>query len=417
MRFDAGSSGATPATLWSQAFETWWKTLSGDGQAVFSRMVEQGKSFFLLGQQMSELFRNMGESIGSGEQWQEALKSRFDAMKASLDMQQSSEWAESMKGLRSFFEMPMDTWRRTLSGASMLPGDFMQTLRSQVMEGMGDKLHEDVDRFLSVPGVGYTRESQEQLQHAAKLTLDYQKAVQEYGDAHVKLSADALDVLYKRIVALTEKGEKITSLREFYDLWVDSSEEVYGKFAMSPEFQEIYARMVNTLMRLKLQARNMIDEMLAAFNMPTRREMNTIIKRQHELRRELRALQRSGDGRGPSPRGGRDREDEDIELSSLRSEVASLREQVSALQAALRTPAPAPVAAAEPSPETPAVPDPALRAMKTPSTVKAAKATRVSRAKPRPGGTVSKWDIGGIVAEHSAAQPEAPGRGSGGSKQ
>ncbi|MFO1435427.1 MAG: poly(R)-hydroxyalkanoic acid synthase subunit PhaE [Gammaproteobacteria bacterium] len=67
--------------------------------------------------------------------------------------------------------------------------------------------------------------------------------------------------------------------------------------------------MVNALMRVKGQMRTMVDDVLGALNMPTRREMNTVLKRQHELKRELRNLVHGGNGSSTPPRGKRDTSD------------------------------------------------------------------------------------------------------------
>ena len=41
-------------------------------------------------------------------------------------------------------------------------------------------MRDQIDRFLSVPGVGYTRESQEQYQRLSRLLLDYQQALRDW---------------------------------------------------------------------------------------------------------------------------------------------------------------------------------------------------------------------------------------------
>jgi len=429
-RMNPKLSSNTATNPWSQALDHWWKAvgggLSGDSNAFFSRMIEQGKTFFNMGQQMVEFLRTVSESTYTGEKWREALQERFDAMKTSLSMAHNSEWSDRLKGLMAFYELPLDTWRRTLSGATALPGDFLQNLRSGVWESIGDKVHEGVDRFLSVPGVGYTRESQEQMQNFARLVLDYQKALQDYADTHGKLGVDTIDRLYKKIVALTEKGEKITALRQVYDLWVDSSEEAYGEFVMSPTFQEIYGRMVNALMRVKHHAGTLVDETLGALNMPTRREMNTVLKRQQELRRELRALQVGRNGGGP-PRPGRRSDEESREIAELRTEVAALREEVTVLRNAPAfatvSDKPEPVAA-ESEVDKPKG-QAALRAVKRESTVKPARAAKAttrnpSSAKPtriRAQNAAAAWDIQNIVPIDERSPEEPKRRGAGGSKR
>ncbi len=73
---------------------------------------------------------------------------------------------------------------------------------------------------MSVPGVGYTREAQEQAQRGARLLLDYERALQEYTQLHSKAGIDSLERLSKKVIEGAEKSREIKSLREIYDLWV-----------------------------------------------------------------------------------------------------------------------------------------------------------------------------------------------------
>jgi hypothetical protein len=49
--------------------------------------------------------------------------------------------------------------------------------------------------------------------------------------------------------------------------------------------------MVNALMRLKRHEQSMMDEVMTALNMPTRRELDTTHQRVHGLQQQLGALQ------------------------------------------------------------------------------------------------------------------------------
>ncbi|MCI0400529.1 MAG: class III poly(R)-hydroxyalkanoic acid synthase subunit PhaE, partial [Gammaproteobacteria bacterium] len=179
--------------------------------------------------------------------------------------------------------MPLDTWRRTASSMSVLPGDFMQGLKPEGVTRVAD-------RFLSVPGVGYTREWQEQVQEWFRLGGEYQTALQNYMNAFGRVAIDSLEHLKKKIVELAEQGRDLTTLREIYDLWVDSSEGAYAQFVVTDEYAELYGRLVNALMALKHHGRSMVDEGLAAMNMPTRKGFDTMQSRQQDLRRELKTV-------------------------------------------------------------------------------------------------------------------------------
>jgi hypothetical protein len=52
----------------------------------------------------------------------------------------------------------------------------------------------------------------------------------------------------------------------------------------------MYGEMVNALMAVKHHGSLLVDEMLESMNMPTHREINTLHRRHHETRRDLRAL-------------------------------------------------------------------------------------------------------------------------------
>jgi class III poly(R)-hydroxyalkanoic acid synthase PhaE subunit len=161
----------------------------------------------------------------------------------------------------------------------VLPGDFLEDLKPESLERVTDK-------FLSIPGVGYTRESQEQLQEGIRLWSNYQKVNMEYNHAMNAVSLKALDNMRIKIIDMAEHGKEINSLREIYDLLVDCNEAAYAEFTRTEVFSDLYGRLTNALMAVKHHGRHIIDEIQSALNMPTRRGMNTLQKRQQEMRRE-----------------------------------------------------------------------------------------------------------------------------------
>ena len=61
---------------------------------------------------------------------------------------------------------------------------------------------------------------------------------------------------------------------------------------MSSEYQELYGDMVKRLMILRKHYNEITDDMLAAMNLPNRREIDTMQERQQQTRRENIALKR-----------------------------------------------------------------------------------------------------------------------------
>lgn len=313
---------------WVQALDNWWKAVSpgmpAQSHSLLENMIERGKGFFTINEQFTGFLGSFDPSKSAGN-WQELWQSRIDELKAVFSQSSTEELKKAMRGLFPFFELPLDTWTRTLSSASLLPGDFLQVLKP---EGLADELHDRIGRFLSVPGVGYTREWQEHTQHGARLLLDYERALQEYAHVHGKLGVDTLDRLSKKIFDRAEKGEEINSLRQVYDIWVDCFEDTYNEFVFTEEYADAYGRLVNALMALKHHSQSTVDELMGALNMPTHKGLTTLQCRQQELRRELMEM-RSVLGEGPS-RG---------DLKGMQAEIKALRadlEKMTAIQQELR---------------------------------------------------------------------------------
>jgi class III poly(R)-hydroxyalkanoic acid synthase PhaE subunit len=93
---------------------------------------------------------------------------------------------------------------------------------------------------------------------------------------------------------MTEKvkaGESFDGLRAIYNLWIDCGEEAYAELVATADFPQLQAEMVNALMRMKQHEQLMIEEIMTALNIPTRREMDTTHKRVYDLQRQVCLLQ------------------------------------------------------------------------------------------------------------------------------
>ena len=76
-----------------------------------------------------------------------------------------------------------------------------------------------------------------------------------------------------------------------YDLWVDAGEEAYAAAAHGPEFAKAQAELNDALMELKAEQRMQVEGWARALDLPTRTELNTILKRLNTLKRRVRELE------------------------------------------------------------------------------------------------------------------------------
>lgn len=283
----------------------WWKTVSGslpEGSGEFvDKLMEQGSIYYILGEQFKNLLDTLNDANKLSDDWQQSLDAQFEQMK-DLFTSVNKGNGNSLHGvLGAWQQLPMDTLQRTFSFTSVMPGDFLQDMKPEHLENVTEK-------FLSVPGVGYTREHQEQLQEGVRLFNEYRKVSQEYNMTMSNVSNRAFDAMRGKIVEMAEKGEEINSLRQIYDLWIDCNEGAYAECVYSDEYSELYGRLTNSLMAVKKHGRNSIDELLSALNMPTHRTLNTMTKRQQELRREQKS--------------------NNLVIDRLQEEIAGLKKQI-----------------------------------------------------------------------------------------
>ncbi len=289
--------------------EPWWKAVSGNltGEAkdTYKQVFDTGRNFF----DMGEMFWNIARQAQSaGEDWRQGLERALEDFKSGLQ-QTTGEASDAWSGFTRGWGMSGDAWQDFMKSLGQSP------VHAEALTGLN--AGEAWNRMMSMPALGYTREWQEEQQQWMVLSADYAKVAQEYASLLHATNGKAVDLLGRRIVDLTQKGESPDTLRGMYDLWVDCGEEAYAELAEDEKYLKVQGALTNSMMRLKQHERLMMEGVLTAMNIPGRRELDTALCRLQETRRELRDLKDTI---------------EDDELSSLRSEMTDLRAELLALK-------------------------------------------------------------------------------------
>lgn len=313
---------STAANPWAQGFDFWSKlmapALPRESHGWLEKLIEINKGYLQMGETLFKAFsaaRDTGKDAG---QWLETLSQGLTAMQQQITAgvgKATDPWS----GFATLWGLPADTWKRLSTTCSVLPGDMEKAFRDiggSGVAGLGD--------WLSTPTLGYTRESQAEMQRLEQLWLEHAQAAQAYVGVLSRVVNRAAELLRERLQAqLQSEAKACESLRACYDLWVDCGEEAYAEFAVSEEFTHAQARLTNSLMAVKRQEQKMVDELLGTLNMPTRRELDTSHRRVHQLQRQVWRLQQTLDDAG---------------IQELREELAVLRQQVHELAAAKAPP-------------------------------------------------------------------------------
>jgi poly[(R)-3-hydroxyalkanoate] polymerase subunit PhaE len=230
---------------------------------------------------------------------------------------------DMVQGCLALWGLPMDNWRRVMSSMSAFPGDMLRGIKEQDVQHVGDALRANLEKFLSIPPLGYTREWQEQGQEAAQVWLRYQQAMSRYLTLMGKIGMRTMDLLQARIVDIAADEKQVESLREVYNMLVDCAEDAYAEVVSDAEYAEVSAHLMNASMALKRHGQLMVEEMASA--MPTRHELDTAHWRTHNLKRELKALEQQLKHAGVKTH--------QDGLQALQDEVRALRTELDALKA------------------------------------------------------------------------------------
>jgi polyhydroxyalkanoate synthase subunit PhaE len=277
-----------PKNPFAEGINQWWQAVSPmappAGRDVFDKVMDVSRGYFTLAEQF------MNASGGKKDIGMDAVNGWLENMQKMWTNQAPNMFGGANmfggnnpgKGISTFWDLPMDTWERLAANIVPMPGDFTQAFHPEGASGV----REQMNRFLSIPAVGYNRESQEQVQILAQRQMDYAAATQAYHMAFGKLGGETARRFQEALQARGKDEKPISSMRELYDQWVEMSEAAYAEFVMTEEYQKLYGNLVNSLLALKKQMARMVDQTLESMHMPTHTELSTLQSRQQELRRE-----------------------------------------------------------------------------------------------------------------------------------
>jgi class III poly(R)-hydroxyalkanoic acid synthase PhaE subunit len=270
---------------WEAALDHWWKAFSPAtpdmSRGFMERMMEQGKMFFRMADNFT---RNLPQGGGAApDGWTAITKALDDMQKAFTGGQEQGD--QALHKMMAFWELPYDNWQRMASSLSPIPGDLLRNMPH-------DQVKENVNKILSAPGLGYTREEQSQYQDLIRRGMAYQKALQEYMSFFSNMGAKATQRMRVTLEKMQASDKVIDTARGFYDTWIGCCEDVYAEEVRSPGYAHIHGELVNAQMALKQRMSYMVDETLGGMNMPTRLELRTLQDRVQESRRETKSLRK-----------------------------------------------------------------------------------------------------------------------------
>jgi hypothetical protein len=134
------------------------------------------------------------------------------------------------------------------------------------------------------------------------------------GDAQQRLQLLWSDALRDAAIAFAARAEPphsdgatgtvpgVEALRRLYDSWIDCAEEAYARIAHSDSFSSALADFMNASGAWRKESQVSVELWAKALDLPTRSELNTLMRRVNSLEEQLRSKEPRDPPRTDPPR-------------------------------------------------------------------------------------------------------------------
>ncbi|MBE7551317.1 MAG: class III poly(R)-hydroxyalkanoic acid synthase subunit PhaE [Anaerolineales bacterium] len=333
----------------AQGVEAWTATTEPTAKDVSERLAASQKSFVDFFQFLTDTWKVVAAKAASGEEWQNTLKTYTEQWRQQL-LQSPETMRHINQDLTELWQLYLKEWNKLaqpwLHSSQLARGHLGQAITGNGSELIDltnlywDAYERTFGRLVESPSLGYTRELNEKLLKGFDAWQDFRQASFEYQVILADTWVQAVERMVKELVALTEKGQPIKSLRELALLWNSVADPVFIEVFRSEKYIQIQGRLLNTAMHYRLHQREIAELFLKTSDIAARSEVDEAYRNIYEQRKELKALKKVVAELSPAR----------PELEEARQSIEALRQEVKALKEALAAitakealqPAPAP---------------------------------------------------------------------------
>ena len=90
-----------------------------------------------------------------------------------------------------------------------------------------------------------------------------------------------------------EKGESLTTFKDFYSVWYSVTEEAFEKLLFTDEFARVFDDFSDKYAQYMIAQNKVYERMLAFLPIPTNKDMKSLYKTVYDLRKEVRDLKKA----------------------------------------------------------------------------------------------------------------------------
>jgi class III poly(R)-hydroxyalkanoic acid synthase PhaE subunit len=152
---------------------------------------------------------------------------------------------------------------------------------------------ETLGRVFRMPAFGLTKEQTERLRRTYDAFTQFWLSLPNFYQYFYNTGMEALKEVFNRVKNLKATEMKPETMREIYRIWLTTNESAFFELFKRPDFSNAMAEVLNYGLRLKKRLDELTADWCEAVSIPSNREFDEVAETVQELRRKLRAQQKS----------------------------------------------------------------------------------------------------------------------------
>ncbi len=216
----------------------------------------------------------------------------FDPEANKLVINQAVQFLELLSGSGQQFSAP---WLEATKASLQAYPEFLQGHPESFMKiyhSLFNAFDNTVGRAFHVPPVGKDREKFELILRCFDDLSVYAAKNTEYQHTIYVTGLTAIDKVVERLAEKIRSGEEIKQFDEFFDLWIDTSEQSYFKLFQTEEFAKLQAELLDVSLNVRTHFFKIMEMHLSDFPVALRSEMDDMYKTVYDLKKKVRMLEK-----------------------------------------------------------------------------------------------------------------------------
>lgn len=301
---------------WKQATErmmsAWGEQTPPIAQQTAERTAERAKTMAGVATGFAQAWQRMAKSLTAGTdpaeaatRFNESVRAQIEtvtaaAMEAANDLQTVAqrffgEMQAAAPGTPwAAMTMPFDNLRdwAQAEAPDKREGEAGEVPIAALFEQMVGTFDRSFGRVLNSPGLGLTREFNEEIAQAVAAYQGYLREQARYQTLMGGLFTKSVERFTQALGKKAQDGEPVDGLRALTRLWTAEADAVFTDAFREPAYIEQQNELVAATMRYRKQRRAVAELFQQMNDQPTRSEVDEAFKLLHGARKEIKALRR-----------------------------------------------------------------------------------------------------------------------------